>query len=1257
MGVTAFSTAFFPRVPPETIIDTANLFMHQGGGVDVMAALKPYLPLLVAMGVLLVLPFVLGLCFNIALVCIAPCRCSQCCRRCCHRKLEMEQTSSKYRCCCFYTGLAANVIGLCGCIGMFVAVSQPFIGVDNMFRVVARTTDRVYDLASDTISTSDSLINALISSSDNSSISPISNILNKTADEASEYISAISKSCTLRVVSDVLSQNSSLAEGVSTILLPPASLPSLSAITDFSDNIQKNLDLLLNTKTQESVKKSLEGKQNYGNFSIRSTQPPSPLDDTAISEASYKNINKKSLIGGAVFAANSITNGIAKSLDKQQPPVQEKWQTIIEKVCKQAFKDNSGDSHCTTKSSVAAASDSPIDRADLNVPVNNNPETVIKFVIDSLRPKASGKQQSKDDTQLLVDLLEVLSTKTSTVGDIVRRACGKPALKGKLSWCASATRAEGGPTDEELARSISDQLNLPKLATDALTQVSSFSKYINYVLQLHDHKEQMTARALFDAFINNGACPGYITDLPVEGGALDSLKNCKLSGFDPATIPPVGRNYVLISMAPFLLALALLLVPIGTFICGIVGVARFKTKCAGCSLCCNGCVVCWVSLFLMLFGIVAVVLQKFALEYYSGLLTNPDKLLRNNYDTVLQLLKNNGVIGDPAPVQLDLGSFVLRHTGHPDLVYTAPSSAVLDYTTYDALRKSLANVTATVAVGNLPSTFGIPAEPDDSMASLSLSTRVETTRMSIKDLLYYNKKGGGILDILGLPDLLGELQGLLPAVLPEAINPRSSLSQYLETFIVPDIDPFLSGIRNAFLSGELSNAVLFGDFSAGHKLYNDTYSSTEKRTALYGDVDVSALAAMNVTAQVEAYIRGISSSANYSALSLEASAKAVRGQKGIVAECLSMIHFLDTLVAMTKCPSVTFLVDNPVDKNLCSQGSIKGTMQKIRVELTNLKTSCPSISTSLSSIVHGSPYPDLVGNLCTKIRPGDTVEQTSICVSNTYATVRDLVYALQEKGFQTIGWNAASNPNDGSSGALDVVLDTTRVYERFVDVFKDWSSFSTDEVSFIDAYTELLNAVVSPLSILLDIIEANMVSKNLSGGLYPRFSQHMYDTVLMEFGSTVNKHVIEPLDVQLNRLLDILAGPKGLVTPYVLEVVPESIRSLTLGTGLLETFGAIFFCQYLIWAGLFFGGICQNVTFRYLYSMEFMRSKDYKEAMIENSMSVVSLTDSELFPMISDCTATEMSVSRVYDPVDSTTSIFTKSGQLSNNGDCWDFRK
>ncbi|EFO63007.1 Hypothetical protein GLP15_2771, partial [Giardia lamblia P15] len=973
-----------------------------------------------------------------------------------------------------------------------------------------------------------------------------------------------------------------------------------------------------------------------------------------------KNINKKSLVGGAVFAANSITNGIAKSLDKQQqPPAQGNWQAIIENVCKAAFKDSAGDGYCTAKSSVTAATGPTIDRTKLKVPADNSPETVIRFVIDSLRPKASGKQQSKDDMQLLVDLLEVLSTETSTVGDIIRIACGKPALKTKLSLCASATRAAGGPTDAELTRSISDQLNLPKLAADALTQVSSFSKYINYVLQLHSYKEQMTARALFDAFMNGGDCPGYIADLPVDGNALDPLKNCRFAGLDPATIPSVGHNYVLISMAPFLLTFALLLIPIGTFICGIVGAARFKTRCAGCSLCCNGCIVCWVSLFLMIFGIAAVGLQKLALEYYSGLLNDPDKLLRDNYDTVFRLLKDNGVIRDPAPVQLDLGSFVLQHTGYPDLVYTAPSSAVLDYTTYDALRKSFADVIATAAVGNLPSTFGIPAEPDDSMASLSLSTQVDTTRMSIKDLFYYNKKRGGIFDILGLPDLLGGLQGLLPAVLPEAINPRSSLSKYLETFVVPYVDSFLDGIKDAFLSGELSNAVLFGDFSAGYKLYNETYSSAEKRTALYGGVDASALAAMNVTAQVEAYIRGMSSGTNYSALSLDASARAVRSQRGIVAECLSMIHFLDTLVAMTKCPStsVAFFADKLVGEGACSEGSIKSTMQQIRAELTKLKNSCPGVSTSLSSIIHGSPYPDLVGNLCTKLSPNNAVEQTSICVSNIYTAVRDLMYALQEKGFQTIGWNAASNPNGDSSDTLDMVLDTTRVYERFVDVFNSWSDFSAEEVNFIDAYTELLNVVVSPLSILLDIIEANMVSKSLSGGLYPRFSQHVYDTILMELEGTLSRHLIEPLNVQFNRLLDILAGTRGLVTPYVLEVVPESVRSLTLGTGLLETFGAIFFCQYLIWAGLFFGGICQNITFRYLYSMEFMRSKDYKEAMIENSMSVVSLTDSELFPMMSDYAATEMSVSRVYDPVDSTTNIFTKSGQLSNSGYHWDFRK
>ena len=1240
MGITAFSTALFPRVPPETVLETVRALASGGGGMDPAAVLRPYLPLAVAMGALLALPLLLGLGLAAALVCVAPCRCSACCRRCCCRELTEEKTSSRYRCCCFYAGLAANVLGLCGCVGVLVAAYQPLIGVDGMFRVAARTADRVYELASSAVSASDSLANALLAGA----ASPISAVLDMPAAEVEGYVAGLSSRCTLRAVADVLAENSSLARGLSTVLVPPEGLPSLAAVAAFSADARAKLDLLLDTTKQEEIKKNFTTKNTtLGRFAIRSSTQP-PADDTAISQASYSSINRQSVIGGAVFAANAITGGIGTSLKEPQPPApQSKWGAVIEGLCKAAFKGDAGDTHCTKSSTTA------IDRSQLNVPADDSPRTVIDFVIASLEKKAAAGQQTGDSTQMLVDLLRLLTTDTPTVGDIVRSACGKAALSARLPLCK--TRGAGGPSDAEIARHVGQQIGLPQHVASVLRGVSGLAGYVNYARRLRDYKGQMTARALFDAFVNGGECPGYLAGLPVDAGLL---KECRLPGLDPAALPPALRNYTLLAAAPFLLSLALLLLPAGTFVCGIVGAARLKTRCAGCSLCCNGCVVLWASLLLAVLGAAAVVFQKLALEHYSGLLGDPDRFLRGNYDTVLRLLRDSGAVQGQTSVPVDLGSLVLRHTGHAGLAYTAPSSAVLDYGAYDALRGSFVGVTATAAVGSLPSVLGVPSEPGDSMASLRLSTAVETTRMTVKDLLYYNKRREGILDILGLPDLMGGLRGLLPAAVPAAVSPDSSVMRYLEAFVAPYVGSFTDGIREAFVSGELADAALFGDFSAGYRLYSEAYSSEAKRDGLYGGVDAAALAAMNVTAQVAAYVEGISSSASYSALSLDASAAAVRGQRGIAAECLSMVYFLDALVAMTACPSgpASFLGGRPVDAEVCSKSGIKATMQTVRAELASLNASCPGISASLASVVRGSPYPGLVGNLCRRVSPQSDERGLSVCVANTYAAVRTLVYALQEQGLQTIGWGAA----DGSpGGALDVVLDTARVYERFVDVFDSWTQgFTDEEVSFVDAYTGLFNAVASPLSILLDVVEVNLVSKNLSGGMRPRFSPRMYDTVVAELGRAVSSHLVEPLSAPLGGLLDALAGNQGLLTPYVLEAVPEGLRSLTLGAGALETLGAVFFCQYLIWAGLFFGGVCQSATFRYLYGMERMRSKAYKEAMIENSMSAVSLVESELFPFLPDG-ATELSMSRVYSPADSTTQIFGGSGQLTASRGNWSF--
>lgn len=1188
MGVTAFATSFFPGLTLTKLASLASMIVD---GQPASKYFELLTPQLVSYSIVVALPCILGVFLFISLLYIIFARICGCSSKACGMCLKCSS-------CCSIVQIISCIVGLAGCIGLIVASTQPLIGFTNASRELQTFTDKLNVVTKNTATAGDSILDALLVFSNGTELgSPISRMLGMSSGELSTYITDVSTNSLIGpVYRTVALSDNSFASGVSTLLNPGCKegYETITIVEDFATNANTRLNLVRTEATQQSTITDLQTRQKYSYFENTSTT--NSVDDVKITKSSFDRLNHRSIIGGAVHAINSIVLGVNNSLESKITTgvdITTQWKTLVEEAVKKVF--SSTDAYNSYNSNT----NNPIPRANLSLPASSSAVDIISFIKTNLDKLIT----NESDKKLINAVINTFTAEKATLGAFIKAFCTSDLKDKFTTLCDGITDSS---TDKDISTKINNMIVPMSTFTgtlkDVLTALSEALPYVRYVQELQLHKDQMEPQYVFDAFVNNRTCPYFISGLVPLLQPGTTLTHCTPSFMN--YVPSWARSYTILTLVFPLVTAIMLLFPLTSFTLGLLGSCYKKKSLFVWALICNASSLLCVAIFLAIFGLLAVLIGKVFVVQASALFDNPEQYMSTNYPQIMSII--NASIPEEyrkvfvSNVSVDLAvNEQIQGRVFPTLVYTAPSCISVDWSTYAALKGTGKDGECTSSLGSLvTAATALQLPTDDPLYSTDISFPLNFSTFSLTDLVYYNEKrqDNTLFRVLGLPELYTQLVGLLPRAANAFLTLGSVFVNDAEKIMVDILGSVVNGINSALNSQEFKKINLFLQAKNGYALYVANYSTETMRDALYGSSVSSDL--IDIYGACTSYVQSYTEDQKPNALSLKDAVSTIQGLNGIKGECIALVQLLRGVafaagcdIAKTLDQSIGYATPSSLD-TLCAKSGIADFMKTLRTALETLKTSCTGYTGVLVKVLNRTMGPDDIKQGC-QAGSASNAALVSERIIRTYPAFAEAMLALLSRGLTVFGWNTSLT----SDTALTVVLDTTRAYQRFTDVFTGWSEFSADTVAFISAYSDLISAILSPINIFSNILETNVIAGSRSGRLTSGFSSCFNETIMKSLRALVNDTVILPVNKAISASLSAAIGDKGLATPYTWETIFLLLKKLLFGVGMLESFGAVFLCLYFIWAGFFFGAAGQNNSWINLSHTGMLDVKDNSERM------------------------------------------------------------
>lgn len=1172
MGVTAFATAFFPGLTLTQLALLASMIVE---GQPASKYLELLTPQLVSYSVVVAVPCILGIFLFVFLLYILFARLCGCGSKRCRICLRCNS-------CCYVVQIISCIVGLAGCVGLIIASTQPLIGFTNASKELQTLTERLDVTTKGAVSAGDSILDALLIFSNGTELgSPVSKMLGMDSQQLPAYITDISTHTLIGpLYKAVAASDNSFASSISSLLNPSCNeaYKSIDLVEDFASNANIRLQLIGLEDKQKAVIDNLQTRKAYSYF--ENTSSANNVDDVKITTSSLAHLNRKSIVGGAVYAINSVVMGVNNSLEpktKAAPDLAAQWKAIIEEASKQVF--SSVEAYNKYKSS----QDSPIPRTDLKLPASRSAADIIGFIKTHLDKLGN----DEDNRKLIRAILETFTAGQATIGSFIKTLCASD-LKSKFTTLCSGITSSSTDTD------ISSRLNSLIIPTDSFTgalkdlfdDLSGLLPYLDYVQELQLHRKELEPQYVFDAFVNNRTCPYFISGLAPLLHPGTTITTCTPEFMEK--LPSWAKSYTTLTLAFPLATAFMLLFPLASFTLGLLGAFCKKKSLLTWALICNASSILCVVILLAIFGLLAAIIGKVFVVQASALFNNPETYMDANYPQIMSII-NASIPEEYRKVFVSNVSIDLlcnsENQGNvfPTLAYTTPSCIPIDWSTYAALKgtgKGDVCTSSLGAVADAATKLSLPT--DDPLRSAGLSFPLNFSTFSLTNLIYYNKKthNNNLFQLIGLPEFYPQLKELLPNAATALLTLGSVFVNGAEEVMVSTMAPVIKGISDSLNKAELKKINLFLQAKDGYALYAANYSSEDMRSALYGSSVSSEL--FDIYKACITYVESYTGEQKPNALSLQEAVASVRGLSGIKGECIALAQLLRGVAFAAGCELTTFdqtikyTMASSLDA-LCAKDGIADFMKSLRTALNALKASCSGYTGVLTKVLNKTMEAEDIRPGCQK---GNTNGNslTNEKIIRTYPAFAEAMMALLPRGLTVFGWNASITNDD----AFTLILDTTRAYQRFTDVFTGWQAFNTDTVTFISAYSDLISAILSPITIFSDILETNIIATSHTGRLTPGFSPCFDTTVLASLRALINDTMLVPVSRAVAASLDAAVGDKGLITPYTWEAVFILFDKLLFGVGMLESFGAVFLCLYFIWEGFFFAVFGQNNSWIFL---------------------------------------------------------------------------
>ncbi|EFO62673.1 Hypothetical protein GLP15_3599 [Giardia lamblia P15] len=1166
MGVTAFATAFFPGLTLTQLALLASMIVE---GQPASKYIELLTPQLVSYSVVVAVPCILGLFLFFFLLYIISTRLCGCGSKRCRICLKCSS-------CCFVVQIISCIVGLAGCVGLIIASTQPLIGFTNASKELQTLTEKLDVVTKSAVAAGDSILDALLVFSNGTKLgSSIDKMLGMDSQQLSAYITDLSTNSLIGPVykAVVLSDNG-FASSVSSLLTPNCNevYKSIDLVEDFASHANTNLKLIGLEDKQKAVIDDLQTRKTYSYF--ENTSSTNNIDDVKITTSSLAHLNRKSIVGGAVYALNSVVMGVNNSLEpktKAALDIAAQWKVIIEEASKQVFSSDEA------YNKYKASQDNPIPRTDLKLPASRSAADITNFIKTHLDKLGN----DENDKKLIKAILETFTTGKTTIGSFIKAICTSDLKNQFTNLC-------NGITDSSTDTDISSRLNSLIIPTDSFTnalkdmfdELGKLIPYVSYVQELQLHREQMEPRYVFDAFVNNETCPYFISGLVPLLHPGTTITTCTPEFMKK--LPSWVKSYTTLTLAFPLVTAFILLFPLVSFTMGLLGAFCKKKSLLTWAMICNASSILCVAILLAIFGLLAVIIGKVFVVQASALFNNPEKYMDANYPQIMSIINASipeeykKVFISNVSIDLMLNS-EKRSNVFPTLVYTTPSCIPIDWSTYAALKATGKDDVCTSSLGAIvDAATELSLPTDDPLRFTGLSFPLNFSTFSLTNLIYYNKKSwnSNLLQIMGLPEFYLQLKELLPNAATALLTLGSIFVNSAEKVMVNTMAPVIKGISDSLNKDELKKINLFLQAKDGYALYATNYSSEDMKSMLYGSSASSEL--FDIYKVCTSYVQSYTGEQKPNALSLRGAVAAMQELNGIKGECIALTQLLRGVAFAVGCElssfdqTITYTAASSLDA-LCAKEGIAAFMKNLRTALNALKTSCSSYTDILIKVLNKTMEAEDVRPGCQK---GDSTSNSlaNEKITRTYPAFAEAIMALLPRGLTIFGWNTSITKDD----AFTRILDTTRAYQRFTDVFNGWQAFNTDTVAFINAYSDLISGILSPITIFSDILETNMIATNHVGRLTPGFSSCFDKTVMTSLRALINDTMLIPINRAVAASLDAAIGDKGLITPYTWEAVFLLVDKLLFGVGMLESFGAIFLCLYFIWAGFFFGVFGQN---------------------------------------------------------------------------------